>query len=63
MVSVDTKEIHFDHMIYGTDKEVTDADIEFILDAYIAAVEERGLWTGGGCVPCEGEQCRHCIGS
>jgi hypothetical protein len=66
-------EIHFNQVIFAcTDKQcrdkddktdISDEDITFILDAYIEAVEARGLATEGGVCPCEGEECRICIGN
>lgn len=54
--------VHFEQVIFGDDRGVTQADINFILDAYIAAVEERGLLTGGGAFPCTSDEgkCRGC---
>lgn len=38
-------------MIVYADRQITEEDTAYILDAFVAAVEERGLVCGGGVCP------------
>lgn len=45
---------NFNHIIYSEKNKSSppsDEDIDYILDKFIDAVEERGLICGGGCSP------------